>query len=237
MKKSKSENITDCFLGMTPEMEKAQAARKELFAKQLGEFPSTDQIALLAAVLSRNIDDKPNELADRAMNLWLAAQERMFLADLRSEFELQDMHFVQLERESDEFDPGEEERFSASDKYPVTRDVFLRRVLPKYKHRTADLARIGKAFIRDIQRLRTGKDPTEEEIADSFGKWKTYEDQQQANSTANLFKDWYYHHVHSMRRLAGLKSAEAKKKKKLRRARPRFAELKKVLENNESSAS
>jgi hypothetical protein len=180
--------------------------------KKLHELPTPVELALIAATLARNpTTDTPRSLVDSAMELFYAARNRVkaleVLASLTPEWAKDPVFSWE----------------SFGDKGPLTRDNFLPMVLPGYKSRTADLARIGKAFLRYTLREKNQKEPTREEIADAYANWETYKNPDEANRAAHSLKEWHrQHYIREFRRAAGLRSAQAKKKRK---ARPRRAEL------------
>jgi hypothetical protein len=219
-------------------------------AKPPDWLPTPEQIATIAATLARNTKDTPDALADAAMNLWFAARARIITSTCKLEIWRQDNKLEQktyphgvglfrrdLARLLEEWDQDRdlEQRIypcgrklfdSKLTRFPLTRDDFLRKVLPQYKNRTADLERIAKAFISEkLQQLRyvTGEESTPEAVANAYGSWKPYENAAHANEMARIFSKWYHHYVKETRRSAGKKSAAKKRK-----ARPRWDELKKV---------
>lgn len=176
-------------------------------------MPTVEQIATIAATLARNVGDKPEALADAAMNLWLASRERIFFSDCSHEVWKQDVelfsnaYVIQYTRENPFF-------LEYIEPLPIYRDDFLRAVLPQFKNRTADLARIAKAYVRDALCQRAGKEPSQIEISEAYGKWKPLENTNQANAMAVCFVQWYRNHIKASRRAAGKISAAEKKLKK-----------------------
>jgi hypothetical protein len=209
MKKPKSKDITDDFLGGITAEEKSAA--EMYLSKKLGDLPTTEQLAMIAATLARNTTDTPDNLTKTAMALWLSARERIFYSHEEDEVWHQDclMETVLREKSDHYNDQGEIFR-PIPDEYPVTRDQFLRVMLPKYKSRTAELARIAKLFVRDVLRDRNHREPTPDEIATAYGRWKAYENAEQANAGAKFFEKWYSEYKNRNKRLAGMKSAANK---------------------------
>ena len=163
---------------------------------------------MIAGTLARNLNDTPGALINTAMELWLSAREKIFTANLMDEIWDQNCEFKRKEEayhilmeENRHFFPGEE---------PITRDVFFRTLLPKYKNRADKLAQIAKAFVRETLREKNGKQPSQEDINDAFGKWKPFEEAYQANNMADHFQQWHERHIKESRRAAGLKSAAKK---------------------------
>ena len=74
---------------------------------------------------------------------------------------------------------------------PIKRDHFLKRVLPQCQGRTAELARIAKAYVRWDLTRRLGETPTEIEISEGYAKWPDMNSFQEANEQALFFKYWH----------------------------------------------
>ena len=209
MKRSKAKDVADEFLGGNVSEQKP-AVISDL-SKKMGGLPNTEQLAMIAATLARNTGDAPDVLTNTAMTLWLMAREKIFRADYSEEIGQQDFA---LDSEYSDYHAFMDDEFfpAIPDEYPVTRDRFLRVMLPKYKSRTADLARIAKAYIRDVLLKRLHREPTPDEIAGAYAKWnqKPFENPDQANGAAMRFKQWHSGYVRECRRVAGLKSAAKK---------------------------
>jgi hypothetical protein len=187
-------------------------------------LPTIQELAVIAATVAGNSEkgspvkswtdeqnlDWAEENVWAAMRLWIVARKRILLAVETSEIKTEDDDFENeiYPHQNDPF-PNEECRSSES---PVTRDLFLRTMLPKYKSRSADLARIGKAFLWNILLDRFQREPTRDEIADAYGKWnrKPYANSEMANAAARQFVNWYADYIKNIRRFAGLKSAARK---------------------------
>ena len=214
MKKLKSKDVTDEFLGGNAAEEEVDEVHD--LCKKLGGLPTTEQLATIAATLARNPGDDPLALTVKALDLWLAARENLFRADHRKAISEQNNC---LYMEFGDFSAwiSKPDFPSTSGKYPVTRDQFLRVVLPKYKNRTADLARFARCFLQDTLADRNGKKPTQDEVNDAYSNWKSYEGSEQANDAASKFKMWLRCHIIHVRRDAG--RASAKKKAALKKAR------------------
>lgn len=211
MKKAKSKDITDDFFGGNT-AEAKPAVVTEL-SKKMGNLPTTEQLALIAATLARNTTDTPDNLTKTAMALWLSARERIFYSHEEGEVRQQDLQMDGVLYANEEYynNMVSDHPFPPiPDEYPVTRDEFLRVMLPKYKSRTADLARIAKLFVRDVLRERNHWEPTPDEIATAYGRWKPYENLDQANAGARTFEKWYLEYKIRNKRLAGMKSAAKK---------------------------
>jgi hypothetical protein len=205
VKKTKSEDITDDCLGGNAEDSHADLTDLK---NKLGGLPTTEQLALIAAALTRNTNDTPDNLTKTAMALWLSAREKIFLTNLTDEIWTQSCQLKSQEeayhdfmKEDRHFFPGEE---------PITRDVFLRTMLPKYKNRADKLAQIAKAFVRDTLRELGGIEPSQEEVNVAYGKWKPYENAAHANGIAKRFEQWHELLVKRARSAAGMKSAAKK---------------------------
>ena len=185
-------------------------------------LPTPKELAVIAATLAgSSIKGSPvkawtnqqtldwaEENVWAAMRLWIISRKRINFA--ATTFEIQ--------REDDDFEneifPPDDEHFlpEPADEYPITRDQFLRVMLPKYKSRTAELARIAKAFVREVLLDRHQREPSADEIASAYGTWnlKPYENAKQANGAARKFEIWYAEYIKGIRRHAGLKSAAKK---------------------------
>jgi hypothetical protein len=178
-------------------------------------LPAAEQLTMIAATLGRNRNDNPDSLADAAMNLWSAAMRKISIA------------YDNVQKYEDE-----QTELNYLGPFPCTRDEFLERVLPQYAGRTADLARLGKAFQRHILRNKNKKEPTLEEVAAAYGKWKPYENLDQALPDAKRFDAWHKQYVTEARRAAGMVSAQVKqRRKKKRKARPPREKLKEIATN------
>ncbi len=185
--------------------------------KEMGGLPTVEQLALITATLARTSNENLDRLAEKAMNLWLAARKRIFLADFGDEVVMQNSQWV-WDKTRSYSDLGEDP-FLPTGEYPVTRDQFLQKMMPKRKDRTAELAQYAKAFIRDTLRRRSGKDPTQEEVSEAYGRWKSYDNADQANATAKHFRQWYEQYVKKLRSDAGKASAKKKAETKAKRAK------------------
>ena len=187
-------------------------------------LPTVQELAVIAATVSGNskkgspvktwTDEQNMDWAEEnvwaAMRLWIVARKRILLAVVSSEIKRADDDFEDelYPHQNDPF-PNDECRSSES---PVSRDLFLRTMLPKYNSRSADLARIGKAFLWNILLDRFQREPTRDEIADAYGKWNQnpYANSEMANAAARQFGNWYADYIKNIRRFAGLKSAARK---------------------------
>ena len=105
------------------------------------------------------------------MSLWITSRKRIIIAIESSEYggKMTILRMSFTLTKNDPF-PNDECRSSES---PVNRDLFLRTILPKYKSRSADLARIGKAFLWDVLLDRFQREPTPDEIADAYGRMES----------------------------------------------------------------
>lgn len=236
MKKAKSKSKPVVTLVESKPLDKPVGIKSPW--KEMGGLPTTEQLALIAATLARSTQEKPHELTKAAMALWKEARDEIFYTDFQHEIELQDVSYeIRLDEyydfsEPPLFIPGEE---------PYPRDYFLRTVLPKYRNRADKLAQIAKAFVRDTLRERAGKEPSQDEINDAYGKWKPFENANHANAMAERFEQWYAWYVKQARRAAGKKSGEkateraAARAKKTRKARPPREKLKAVVKSIEEN--
>jgi hypothetical protein len=188
----------------TKEIENFHAAENK---KANAELPTPAQLAMIAATLARNanysldalaVEGITDGLAEAAMYLWLSSRKQILTAAADEEVWNQDYDF--------------EHPFERN--FPMKRDEFLRLNLPKYKNRTADLARIGKDYLRGVLLKRDKKEPTPEEVADAYGGWKDYENEDQLQIAMTHFDLWYRDYVKDARRAAGLKSAAERQTEK-----------------------
>jgi hypothetical protein len=187
-------------------------------------LPTPGELAMIAATLASNIkqekywaltheekSDWADELAFAALNLWITSRKVVVCSLENSSIKKADeeMHKELFPYDKTPF-PGD--RWEGIER-PVSRDLFLRTMLPRYKNRTADLARIGKAYLRDRLREKNGKVLTQDEVADAYGKWKDVGKYwENANEWAEHFQKWFPRYVAEVRRTAGLKSAAIKSK-------------------------
>jgi hypothetical protein len=199
-------------------------------------LPTATELAMIAATLSQKIDgfhdgwdEMTEQLALAAQRLWLTSRKllthfEIAIGDEDAEQEKETENDVaDFLRCQIYFKEGIE---AVGDKIP--RDLFLRAMLPAYKSRTADLARVGKAFVRHLLCKQHQKEPTKDEISQAYGGWKDVGDTLKEKEWAENFEAWYSRYVKEARRAAGLKSAQAKARKK-RKARPPREKLKSAL--------
>lgn len=198
--------------------------------KKMGGLPTTEQLATIAARLTRERYQMPEDLIKTAMKLWLSAREKIFLTNLMDEIGEQNIDFKDREKSFHVF-MQEATTFSSGDE-PITRDYFLQKVLPRYKNRADKLAQFAKAFLRDRLRRDREKEPTEDEVSESYGTWRPINDFVLANVMAKKFKKWYAGYVKQARRAAGLKSAQMRKTRKARPPRGKLKEVIKAIDEN-----
>lgn len=165
-------------------------------------LPSTEQLAMLAAVLAPNITGKAKDqahfqrvLISFAMGLW---QEATQAIDTVKDGRLQFRRLIVGLTQNEHLLPK---------KYPIRRDEFLRAMLPQYKYRPKKLAQLAKTFLVDLASSIGRKVLTKDEVNQLYGTWPDLLESTEANSTANDFVDWYRHHVAGKHRIGGLKSA------------------------------
>jgi hypothetical protein len=111
-------------------------------------LPSTEHLSSLAATMARTIQDNPDSLADFALKIWFAGRRRLLWAGFGHEAHKNEFDWNRAMGER--IGGPVVRRFESTKKYPISRDAFLRVMLPQYKGRTADLARIGKEWIRHM---------------------------------------------------------------------------------------
>lgn len=176
-------------------------------------LPSTEQLAMIAATLARNTnlnDFMPSVLTKNALDLWLWAQEQISIADID---EIAELAAKRREGVKDDL----HRYFKPSDKYPVTRDEFIKRVLPQFQGRVKKMAEIGKAYRRvglvDENLInRIWKTPTTDEIEAAYDKWGPFHDHVAAATEALYFKTWYDEDVTSKRRVTSRRNAAQMRK-------------------------
>jgi hypothetical protein len=153
-------------------------------------LPTTEQLTMIAATLAGSAHTSdfgafvPSLFTQRAMKLWLAAHDTISWADYEDEIGRQ-------ERNHQDFKDAIYLHFQRSDKYPVTRDEFLKKMLPHLTSRAHELTQIGKAywrrtlfeknFIENGQKLMDLKEPTQNEINDAFANWGPFQDHHTAS--------------------------------------------------------
>jgi hypothetical protein len=106
--------------------------------------------------------------------------------------------------------------FNSTDQLPISRDQFLKKVMPDRAKRPADLADLFKRFLRE--RLieensyvhRISKNPTDEEVDIAYDKFGPLGDLHGANVMGLRFTTWYQEDVKESRRAAGRESAAQK---------------------------
>ena len=217
MKKPKAQNKETKMPDVKPSplgLDNPDLIEAEKCLDKMGGSPTPEQLAMIAATLARNTNDTPNALVDCAMKLWLSARARIFDAENECEMSGQDMRLLfayssKLALESNVQFGG------IRAKNPLTRDRFLKAMLPQYKGRADKLAQIGKAYVHDTLSESNGRLPTQNEVAEAYGNWKPYKNDIQANHGAKRFERWHSRYVNEVRRAAGLKSAAKKVGKKL----------------------
>jgi len=188
--------------------------------KEMGGLPTANELAMIAATLARNIEFKPKELVEAAMQLLLAARQRIWFCYDENDLEMQDSNLEDYNWQRD-YVPVKSFFGHVSKEQPVTRDQFLRKLLPQYKSRSADLARIAKSWIKFVLEQRSGKVPTQDEIVAAYARWKPYEDSNKAERMADSFKLWYEWKKFEARRIAGLASVMKRKASKMAGIKPK----------------
>ncbi len=215
MKKPKSKVATVKMAVVKPPEntsdENPQLAKLNKLMAELQFYPTVSDLAQIAAQIVRREDfDTGNhnaaEASRMASNLWSCCY-----CELANDLARR-ISRIEFEGEPEEPEEPDETYFKPMDKYPITRDQFLQRVMPQYKNRPDKLAQKGKAFVRDSLRDRKRREPTQDEVNASYSEWKPLATFAQAGSLGILFKNWYQQCVKQARRDAGLKSAGIKSK-------------------------
>jgi hypothetical protein len=160
-------------------------------------MPTVQDIAMIAATLARNSKQQgPDTLADAALKLYIACD--LAVCGLQFDKRKQDSDFIRA-------------NFHFEDKdLPVTRDKFFQRMLPQYKDRADELARIAKYFLKDRLRHRNNREPTLEEVADTYGRFGPFDKFTEAAAMAYEFHEWHKRDISETRRAAGKESAAKK---------------------------
>ena len=181
--------------------------------------PTTERIAMIAAILALGFG--PNGRSNET-NLALRRWHDPWKDVVRNAFAIWREVNIQMEDESmlTKVLQTRPDIFTFRDRDGdgcIGRETFLRRLLPKSKaHRTYDIGRIGRAFIRHLYlgdcKYLFQKEPDDKEFEAYYGGWKVPE--KEANRLSIGFKRWYRKFIVESRRAAGLKSGDGKKMKK-----------------------
>lgn len=181
-----------------------QKSAKHTLAEKPLRFgiPSQEQLAIIAATLARSNDDAPHKLAQAALGIWEACAKEIVAHSSRiSARQLEMKEFLNLY-----------EKFLAPQSFSldgdIPRDVFFRWILPQ--SRAGDLARIVKAYLRDVLRQSNGKEPAVDEIDQAYGTWKLPLAERKLSEEKVIFLNWYGSYIKKSRRAAGKKSAAKK---------------------------
>lgn len=144
-------------------------------------LPTTEQLTLIAATLSKPGNGNAATLTDAALKLWQAAERK-----LDSE--------RQIEARSDKWN-AEFDALPKPKSFPVDRDQFARLMLPSLVGRTADLAKAIKDYIGATTSGsgHEGK-PTDAEIAERFSQWKPIINEHNFQLAARKFSLWWQDH-------------------------------------------
>jgi hypothetical protein len=175
-----------------------------------GSLPPVSELARLVAILVQGKSLGETDyasLAREAIKLWGACEQER-------ESWVQELA---VREEAHAIDTP-----NTPDEYPKNRDQFLSELVPAYKNRADELARIGKAYVRHVLLELNRLEPTLDQIADAYGRWPTYEIPYEAKKAAQRFQQWYKGYISGVRRVASksdgavtrTKKANAKKKMK-----------------------
>lgn len=183
-------------------------------------LPTTEQLAMIAASLARNTDlirFGPAVLTKQALELWLWAQEQIHHA------------------ENDDLAGSEEKKrreatddlnlyFKRSDKYPVTRKEFFKKLLPQVQGRLKKIAEIGKAYTTDklvAENLRNNifQKPTQDEIDLAFENLGPFQNHEAAGSEAWHFKNWHDRYLGNQRFVNSKRAAARMKRQNKNRSK------------------
>ena len=167
--------------------------------------PTTEQLALVAASLAESINNEPSKLVDAAIKLWDAAEKKLHgrLEDKCNEA-LTDYIVCDIS-------------FDKTLRFPLKRDEFLLKMLPRLKYRTGEIASVLKAYAKsEIE--QSGRNATPEEVSNYYANWKPIVNVTELKHRAILFHHWWetFHRnkIFDARRSAGKISAFNKKLKK-----------------------
>jgi len=177
-------------------------------------LPTVEQIALIAATLAREADARnflPSVLTKRAMTLWLSATETIFWADIYEEVGQLQQKQRAVKNELNRF-------FNSSEKFPISRDEFLKRALPEKANRPSDLAKLFKRFLKqrlfenDFFTHKKWEEPSEVEINTAYDNFGPLQDHHMANLMALRFSTWHQERIAESRSAAGRISGAKRKK-------------------------
>ena len=178
--------------------------------------PTALQLTTLASRLARTGKEKPEDLAQRAILLWIKCHEER-IAFLRS----MDPEWIDTCRA--ELD------IPIPKKFPITYDEFMMVMLPKLKGRTGERAAIFREYFGDT--LDFGNPVTKDAVDASFAEHRSrrINKETQFVEAGWLFRRWYKDNhdfkIREARRLAQ-RASIAKRK---RRARPPVKKLAAIL--------
>ena len=182
------------------------------------KLPTIDQLASIAAHLTKSkiSDENANSLIEEAFKLWEAAQARLFLESER---------LTALRADSAAFDKNKSAAPSLPTKpdrkgnpFPMHRDKFFRKMLPKLAGRPAELAQIAKAYLREKGGEERGKKLTQAQVNRAYAAFGPI------SETAFLSVEWHFKNWYSKwRREKTSKArsvASSKRKRLLQRTPP-----------------
>jgi len=183
-------------------------------------LPTTEQLALIAATLAKNSNARdfwPWVLTKQAMELWESAQDTIYWAGIDDRYRLKEKIRQATKDDLLKF-------FKPSDKYPVTREAFLKRMLPKKQSRLNKLVQFGKEFcrerLRDVnfyEKKRTSIEPTQDEVDAAYNNWGPFQTHQGAATMALRFEAWHTEYTTNRRIDAGKCNAARLKKRNKRK--------------------
>jgi hypothetical protein len=171
---------------------------------QKNGLPTTGELAILAATIRQYPDDSPESLMERAMSFWMEARHTILMADFADEIGRQDKEFETWKDVAYRY-------FQPSDKYPITRDEFLRKMLPQSANRPHLWVPIAKEYLREKLLKNNRKEPTQDGINAAYAKWPPIPSHYSAVAKALDFEKWHSDYIRKSRRNAGRKSAANRK--------------------------
>jgi hypothetical protein len=185
--------------------------------RQMGELPTTDQIAMIAATLSKNAghSDSVEKLTQTAISIWLESRNQVWRLhmdgaidgqDEKNEEEAWDYENYELSHQADDLPhlPQPQWPFIGE----ITRDVFFQQALPKsYITRRGRRESIAKQYISYLLQEGEEHKPTNEEIERHYKNWSPFSDHSKATEEFHKVMTWWKLCISSERRKSGQKGA------------------------------
>jgi hypothetical protein len=186
--------------------------RKPIRITDTAKLPTQEQLAMIAAMIAKNINDDPVELVNAAVEIWNSAGtgiENYFVTAVSY------VPTISI------FKSGG----------VITRESFFKGALPKSKkNRTAEIGEIGKDFLRHLFFKKYGKDPNGNDFDEFYSTWNAGTSDE-ANALVRDFDAWYKRRISKSRSVAG-----KKQRKKRRKARPQRKALREIVKRLDDEA-